>query len=287
MSSRDNRIPNLWRINEDATRLYSLYLAHLSTHNLVERVVFASRKIRRFAASGPGSKDGLFTFSHEIDALYDLKKYQVAWRQIQLRDSIACGQRFNFTDRVWTGKDSFLLETDYAPIQYFLKRYSFGCSLLESGLNFWFKHRGFDSYDILNRVYNGDQVPWHRCRVTLANFYDRLGKRLSDWQHWSEFASSFHPKLYRLGGVSRRKLLTDSDSLPQFFGNLARQQVRRIFTQDGKIRSYLTASSPTFLKYRTEQNRLHDVEKEQNRAARELRNEKLRTLFPELNGLLK
>ena len=247
------RVPDLWRLGEDADHLYRWYLSLLQMHHMHDRTIAASRRIRHYAARGPGAKEGLLTFHYEVEALYDLKNYAAASRQLRLRDRIAFGKSMDYARQKWCAKDAYRLEWDYAPIHYFLGRYSLGCSLLETSLSFWFPHQGFDSYSILHRVYNGDEEPWHRARVTLANFYDHLGKRLSDWQHWSKFASSFHPTLYRLGGISRKNLVADSDTLLQFFENLDGQKVRQICRPDGKVKSYVTASSPKFLKYKKEQ----------------------------------
>lgn len=78
------RIPDLWRTQEDASRLYKLYLVRLRMNGLHEQVVAACRQIRRYASRGPGAKVGLFAFSFEIDSLCDLKNYNQAWRRLRL-----------------------------------------------------------------------------------------------------------------------------------------------------------------------------------------------------------
>jgi hypothetical protein len=66
-------IPDLWRANEDAVRLYQLYLCRLQINDMHERIVAACHQIRRYAARGPGPTEGLFTFSIEIESLGESK----------------------------------------------------------------------------------------------------------------------------------------------------------------------------------------------------------------------
>src|SRR5205085_10072380 len=79
----------------------------------------------------------------------------------------------------------------YAPLLFFLRRYREGCLLLETALGFWCSRRKVRSYDILFYVYNADEQPSNRCRVTLSHFYERLGKSLREWQHWEAFVNGF------------------------------------------------------------------------------------------------
>ena len=261
------RIPDLWKSGEDADRLYRLYLSHLQMHDMFERVVAACRQIRHYATRGPGAKEGLLTFYYEVDALYELKKYTTAWRQLRLRDRIAFGQSFDYARQEWSVNDAYRLEWDYAPIHYFLGHYKVGCSLLENALGFWFVDgRKVPAFQTLIRIYNGDDEPWSRCRVTLANFYDRLGRRLTDWEYWREIVDSFPPEVFRLSGVSRKKFRLDCDAMPVFFK--CALEVR-----------YKKQTSP---KRRTKASHQRQVLTKQER---ELRDVQLRNLFPELRDL--
>ena len=179
-------IPDLWRAN-DASRLYSLYFGLLQMHHRHERIIAVCPRIRRYAARGPGPEEGLFTFFNEINALCELGKYQAAWRRLRLRDKMAFGKSFDLRNRKWTGADAWELTYSYAPQLYLLGRYRQGCELLETALRFYFRRRKVQSLDMLCHIYNGDDVPSHRFRVTLSHFYRRLGKDLRQWRYWARF----------------------------------------------------------------------------------------------------
>ena len=208
------RIPDLWQAKEDdATRLYAIFLARLQMNGMHKRIVAACRQIRRYADRGPGRIEGLFTFSDEIDALCDQKQYKMAWRQLRLRHEIFYGQRLELNRR-WTVNDYWDLWSKYAPLLFFLKRYRDGCLLLETALDFLFAQGNVQSFDdILFHVYNNDKKPSHRCLVTLSHFYKHLGKDLREWRHWEAFVNGFHPKLFRLAGVTRAALLADASHI--------------------------------------------------------------------------
>ena len=278
-------IPDLWRDKEDAARLYQLYLSRLHQNHLYERIVSSCRQIRRYAARGPGSKEGLFTFSFEIDALCELQDYKTAWRQHRLREQIVFGERFNLIHRQWSPDDEYVLAHYYAPLLYFLGRYRQGCSLLEISLGFWFNGRNVRSYDILHYIYKGNQEPWDRYDVTLSHFYDRLGKELSSWQHWEAYVHGFHPRLFRLSGVRRDELLRDAGQLTVFFDKLRAIQAERTTSGVTWGQSDLIESAAKVRKRQEATQRKRDEFNEQTKAVRERTNRKLRELFPELQGL--
>jgi hypothetical protein len=222
------RIPDLWRVKEDARRLYVFYLSRLQSYGMHDEVVGACRQIRQYASRGPGGKEGLFTFSFEIDSLCELGYFKVAWRQLRYREEIVFGKRLDLARRRWRPEDLHELEFSYAPVLYFLGRYPLGCSLLETSLRFWLHAKKVSSYDVLFRVYNGDEEPWNRCWVTLKHFYERLGKDLSEWPLWKKFVNGLHPRLFRLADVRREKLLEDPARMGVFFDNLMDLRRKRI-----------------------------------------------------------
>ena len=228
-----------------------LFLSHLASNDLHERIVTACRQIRRYAARGPGRAAGIFTFDEEIDALCTpLKQYRTAWRQEYASAwEIIYGRRFNLENHEGPAADSSELEWLYAPLLYFLKRYQPGCSLLETSLDGWFDGRKVQSYpNIIFRVYNGDKEPCHRCRVTLSHFYTRLGKNLLEWRHWEAFVNGFHPKLFRLAGIGRDELFADAGRLPAFFDKLLAVRNERTTSGFGGSQSDLIHSSGTVRK---------------------------------------
>jgi hypothetical protein len=280
-------IPDLWRGKEDAAQLYQLYLCRLQMNRLHERVVSACRQIRRYAARGPGATEGLFTFSFEIDSLCDLKDYQTAWRQLRLREDSHFGARFDLAQRRWAAGDCWELAFFYAPLLFFLKRYRQGCTLLETSLGFWFNRRKVRSYDILFHVYNGDEEPSNRCRVTLAHFYDRLGKGLREWQHWEAFVNGFHPRLVRLSGIRRDELLANPGHLTVLFDKLMDVRDERTTSGVGGGQSDLIDSAAKVRKRQeTTQRKLSEF-RERIKPVQERTNRTLQELFPELQGLLR
>jgi hypothetical protein len=279
------RIPDLWRLKEDAARLYQLYLCRLQANRLHERVICACRQIRRYATQGPGINHGLFTYSFEIDALCQLQDYRAAWRQLRQRESKVFGKRLNLAHRQWSERDRWELAFSYAPLLFFLGRYRQGCALLEASLEFSFKSEKVRSYDMLFHVYNGDQQPPDRCRVTLAHFYDRLGKCLRDWQHWKAFVNGFHARLFRLSGVSREQLFADPGQLAAFVSKLVNVRDERTTSGVGGGQSDLIESAAKVHKRQLAMRRKLDEFAVRIKPVQDRTDRKLQELFPELQGL--
>jgi hypothetical protein len=278
------RIPDLWRLKEDAARLYQLYLARLQSNLSHERVVSACRQIRRYAARGPGLKRGLFTYPFEINALCELKNFKAAWRQLRKREVILFGNRLDLARRQWSRDEDLILVFDYAPLLYFLGRYRQGCRLLEIALGFWLgDRRKVRSFNILLHIYNGVNQPCDRFQVTLSHFYDRLSTDLRHWQHWETFINRFHPRLFRLTGVHRQELLADSALLAVFSDRLDQvTHERAVVPQEERD----LIESPSIVRSRQEAERKQlDKFKERIKPVAERTEGKLQELFPELQGL--
>jgi hypothetical protein len=226
-----SQIPDLWRMKEDALRLYLLYLSRLQTSRRHKRVVAACRQIRRYAARGPGLKQALFTFSIEIDALCDLKKYRAAWRALRVRERILFGKQLNHRRRRWTAQGALALRYDYCPVLYFLGRYRTGCTLLETALALWLRDMPGQSFELLHYVSNGEAKPSNRCRVTLQHFYDRLGKDLREWELWDRFIDGLHPELFRFSKIRCHELRRDPRLLDAFRADLAVVIANRCFSR--------------------------------------------------------
>jgi hypothetical protein len=278
-------IPDFWRANEDAVRLYQLYLCRLQMNDLHERVVAACSRIRRYAARCPGPREGLFTISIEIHSLCELKDYQAAWRRLRLQEEIAFGKRFDLRSRQWSRADGWELAFSYAPLAYFLGRYRQGCRFLETSLAFWFDGKKAPSFDILFHVYNGESEPSNRCRVTLSHFYSRLGRDLRQWRHWEAFVNGFHPRLFRLSGVPREELMADPGRLAAFFDKLMDVRDRRTTSGVSWGQSDLIDSAAKVRKRQDATQRKRDEFRERIRPVEDRTNRKLQKLFPELRGL--
>lgn len=278
-------IPDLWRAKEDATRLYELYLCRLWMNHRHERIVAVCPQIRRYAARGPGPPEGLFTFSFEIDSLCDLKDYRAAWRRLRVREETVYGERFDLRSREWSGADGWELAYWYAPLLYFLGRYRQGCSLLETSLGFCFDGRKARSFDILFHVYNGDEEPCHRCRVTLSHFYRRLGKDLRQWRHWEAFVNGLHARLFRLSRVRRDELLADPRRLAVFFDKLMEARAERTTSGVGGSQSDLIESAPKVRKRQEATRKTLDAFEKRIKPVQDRMNRKLQELFPDLREL--
>lgn len=276
------RIPDLWRLNEDASRLYQLYLCGLSMKDRFKRIIYACRHIRRYAKNGPGVKESLFTYWFEIDAFCDLKDYKSAWRQLRRLETIAVGEKRNLNLHRWTKNDASILAHDYAPLLFYLGRYRQGCRILELSLDFWFENEIVHSYELLNYIYNGDVEPWHRCRVTLFHFYDRLGKSLREWRHWEAFVQGLHPQLFQLTGKSRDQLIADPSHLDQFVSHLTMICQERVTSGYSRGLNDLIETAEEVEKQQQLQKQKIAEADLHSRPVRLRINRKLRELFPEL-----
>jgi hypothetical protein len=279
-------IPDLWRRGEtEVLRLYQLYLCRLQMHGRHERIIAVCGQIRRHANRGLGRAAGLFTFSIEIDSLCALKDYAAAWRRLQRQEEIATGKRFDLRRRRWSRADGFQLEFSYAPLLYFRGRYRQGCELLETALDYGFVGTKPRSFDTLFRVYNGEADPSHLARVTLSHFYQRLGRDLRQWRHWRAFVNGFHPRLFRLSGISREELLVDPARLAPFVDKLMEVRDQRITTGIGRGQSDLVDSATRVQKRQDELRSKLNAFKKRTKPLEKKTNGKLRELFPELQRL--
>ena len=274
-------IPDLWRIKEDAQRLYQLYLGRLMMSGAHERVVEASRRIRRHAARGPGREAGVFTFWFEVDALCDLKQYQTAWRQLRRWEEIALGRRIDLRRQTWPADELAWFEYEHIPLLYFMGRYREGCRLLEAILDSRLDEPRARSYDVLFRIYNGDKEPADRCRVTLTHFYSRLGKDLLRWPRWEEFVNGLDSRLFRLAAIRREELLADPRRLTPFYKRLMAIRDERMTSGTTSGERDLTDSAA---KVRKRQDGVQETRRQFNesyKARRKVLNAKLRDIFPE------
>ncbi|WP_161967131.1 hypothetical protein [Fimbriiglobus ruber] len=141
------------------------------------------------------------------------------------------------------------------------------------------------SYDIMYHVYNGEEEPSHRFRVTLSHFYGRLGKDLRLWKHWAAFVDGFHPRLFRLSGVGRGEILANPGSLAIFSERLS--DIRDARTDSGVSfgQADLVESEAKVRKRHEEVKEKGNQFKERTKQARESTNVKLQEYFPELQGL--
>lgn len=280
---RAAQIPDLWKENADAERMYQLFLVRLQMNGRHDRAIDACRQIRRYAARGPGRRAGLFTFSFEVDSLISQRRYSAAWRQVQLRDEIIRGHRIPLEGRRWSPKDFWELAYTYAPLMYFLERYAVGAKLLETALSFWYRRPRAESYEVLFHVYNGDDEPRIRPRVTLTHFYRRMRKDLKEWVLWPVFVRGLAAPLFRVTGIERKALLADPSQLATLFSHLMRLSSER-------VTSGVTRGQADLIEHPAKVKRWQDAtsasrERFDNDPARERTKATLYRHFPELESL--
>lgn len=214
------QIPNLFLVC-DGEQDYHLYLSGLMLSGNRERIIQVCRRIRGYAAQGPGVEAALFTYSYELDALCDTRKYAVAWRQLLQRDRALHGTGFDYRSYSWSRKDSNDLQFYYGPLLYLTDRFSEAAAILEKALEF--KCRGKNgSYDAMYKVANADPEPTIHQRVTLLHCYRRLGRSLRDWTGWRSFVMRINPRLFRMAKITRENMLADPGLLIEFQAKLRR-----------------------------------------------------------------
>jgi hypothetical protein len=285
--SLSHEVADLWRLGvDDVHRLYNLFLAHLMIHDRHERIVFASRQIRRYASRGPGPLEGVFTFYTEIDALCHLGDYAMAWRQLRRMEEVVYGKRLDLNRHRWTAEEaSHRIAFYYAPLLYFRKQFRQGCSLLEKALALGIRRGKQSTFQLLWYIDNGMNQPVDRCCVTLSHFYARLDKDLRTWRHWKAFVKGIHPRLLRLAGIQREELLADSAVLSDFLVKLKAAQAARGLSFSGNQSDFI--DSPAKVKKRDLESKKKRADfKVRIRPVQEASNQQLKALFPELKALL-
>lgn len=279
------KIPDLWRLGEDAARLYQLFLAHLSSGRRYQRIVDACRRIRAHASRGPGAMAAAFTFHIELDALCDLRQYEAAWRCLKRREDVIYGKRIRLIPKAF-GKDRWAIMSLYIPLLYFRGRYRRGCALMEAELEYLLRREWSDSYHLQFYVYNSDRVPWHRARVTLAHFYRSLKRDLGDWPQWPRFVNGFPDKLFRLAGIRRDELLGDSALLQVFRDRLQAVADERTGSRGSRGAADLLQSAAKVKKWHDANDKKRKSSDQEIAAGRQEYRDKLLKYFPELHPLL-
>jgi hypothetical protein len=214
------QIPNLFLVC-DGEQDYHLYLSRLMSNGDQKRIIQVCRRIRAYAAQGPGVEAGLFTYFYEHNALCETGKYAVAWQQLLRRDRIRRGASFDYRSYSWGREDGHDLRFLYGPLLYLTGRFSEAAASFEKALEF--ECRGRDgSYEAMYTVANDDPEPTNHYRVTLLHCYRRLGRPLSDWSGWRSFIMGMNPQLCRMAKIARESMLTDPRLLLEFQAKLQR-----------------------------------------------------------------
>src|SRR5262245_33067859 len=129
------RIPNLLSVC-DGEQDYHLYLSRLMLSGEQKNIIQVCRRIRAYAAQGPGVEAGLFTYFYELDALCAIGNYAVAWRQLLRFDRSRRGAGFDYRSHPWGRKDGHDLRFLYGPLLYLTGRFSEAAASFETALEF-------------------------------------------------------------------------------------------------------------------------------------------------------
>lgn len=276
-------VPDLWD-NDDAPRLYSLYLYRLRLAGSLERVVEACREIRSLAVRHEGEERGAFAIPEEIDALFDLRRLPDAWKSVRAAELTRFGRKLEMPDAGARSAEAMFLEDYHRPLLYFLGRYRVGCRLAEVCLSRSFAEQRPRSYDLMFQVCNAEPEPSSFYRVTLWHYYEKLGRSLGEWEHWEPFVYNFHPRLFKLAAISRQALREMPELMPEFHERLMAIRDERTPTGCGGGQSDLT-DSPARVRKRQEKIQSALEARKGDEELFQGINNRLDELFPEASDL--
>lgn len=288
------RMPNLWKMKLEADdyepgTLYRLYICQLMLNEEYDRIIEACRIIRRYAFSGPGVIEGLFTFDFEMNCLLLQGRLDIALRQARLRDQAYYGHS-DYSNLVWKEDTGQWPIYTVAPLHYFHKMYELGRHILESGLEPFFKNDWQSSYYWFTQIAPLHKNPKSIYQVTLAMFYHKLGRDLREWKHWNAFIDGFPNKFFTVIQIGKESLRANP--------KLLQKVVARIRTIHRINKPYYTSGpgqviediieSPIQIRKRHDQ-RLKEAQesKESKRERAQHRRQcdrRLKELFPELRA---
>ena len=223
--------PNLFREQpqQEAKRLYTLYLSHLMAKARDRRVVEACQQIRAYATRLKQPRSADFTFQFEIDALCKLRRFSDAWKQLRRLERIANGKNINLNAKEWEPEQLDWFWHYHPHILYFLGRYQLACRLLEALLaaKMAYPEEGL-SYQLLPHVYKPVARPRERHEVTLYHLYRKLDKNLLEWPQWEQFVNGFDPKVFSLADIQREDLLQDASLLRPLCEAISTERKQRL-----------------------------------------------------------
>lgn len=278
-------LPDLWALDDDARRLYEIYLATLDGAGCFRRVAEVASEIRdQLPTDGQAA---FFTYGFEIQAWWKLNAPRRGWRCLREWEQRIYGRRVPLralARQAGTGDYADAAATFYAPLLYAFGRYELGADVLNHTLLFHM-NGAVSSYELLFQLYNDDPEPATPVRVTLKHFYDRLGRTLDTWPAWSRFVEGLHPELFNVTEVDRDALRRCSDTLPEFYRRLMRVQRERAFSGATRGAADLVNAADEVAAWQRETRQQKDRALERNDGrAREIR-AKLRRWFPEIKHL--
>lgn len=279
-----NKVPNLLglRSTKQSEYLYQIYLIRLRQCSRWHRIVEACRQIRAYALQRGQPRMAEFTYDFEIDALSQLGRYSVAWRQLRRLERIAYGRNIKLNAEKWRSYELNWFIRYHSPLLYFLGRYRLARQLIEATLAKMFRpSRTNVSYELLRYIYNSVRKPQQRQHVTLFHIYAAMGKSLVEWPGWTRFVEGLHPKLFTLAGVQKRDLIHQPELLRSLHDGIEAELKRRLTAgvSDGQRDLTDTAS-----KVKRRQEAVLKKTAPLQRTASE-HQKQLESIFPELKAL--
>ena len=277
------KIPDIFRPQRKAAeQLYGIYLSRLMVAGHERRAVDACRQIREYARRHRKPLWGDFTYHLEIDALFKLKRFSAAWRQLRTLEVLAFGKNVDMNADSWSADQLAWFGSHHAPILYFLGRYRLAARLLEAMLRERMaRPRKGLSYELMGYIYRPIARPRERHNVTLYHAYRKLGKNLVQWPQWKQFITGFRPELFQLARVTKSELLHDPSLLRPFYKAMADEAIRRSTAGVSRGEVDLIADPSEVRRYQ------EDVRAKKERLAAKSAeiDRKLRDVFPDLDQL--
>jgi hypothetical protein len=118
------RLPNLFRTDpSNASRYYQLFLAQLQVEDRHEDLIAMCRRIRRLATPEYDPRNLQVFYLMEIDALCELRRFDIAWRQLRAAERLRWGRSLDLQIHQWGLVVIPVLTLDYAPLLFYRKKY--------------------------------------------------------------------------------------------------------------------------------------------------------------------
>lgn len=205
-------IPNLFTANDEAERLYLLMLVRLSMYDAFEEVIDAVNQIRQHAIATVGELASLFTMSLERDAYWYLGRHTENWERHKQCETLLFGDLLDLTSADAEERDVYFAAEYRAPLHYACGRYLEGAMCKELELSLVIGRAS--STDFFYSVTNDDEgEPTHPVRVTLRHVYEKLGRSLSQWGHWSSFVNDLPGTLLKTADTTTEQLQANPGKL--------------------------------------------------------------------------
>jgi hypothetical protein len=224
-------VPNLFQpgLQNEAKKLYTIYLSQLSANSRNRRVLTACEMIKAYAVEAKQPQVANFTFHYEIEALCKLGRFIEAWKLLRQLEHQAYGKPIDLRAAHWKPKHLDWFWQYHPHILYFLGRYQLGRRMLEAALGARMAHPDPGlSYQLLPYVHSAVLRPHHLHQVALYHFYRKLGRDLTAWSGWKQFVEGFDSRVLTMAHLQKEELLGDASKLRGLHRSISRMQAQRL-----------------------------------------------------------